>query len=110
MTAINFELLVLTMSEPNHQTQTSETASHVGDCYIWAEIYYLDSVTNYRECLPPHIQEPASDLGDLVMLDEITPSPLWTVLRKLVEKAASIFTRRNSAVRRRLWDSQVIPS
>ena len=27
---------------------------HVGDCYIWSEIYYLDSPTDYRECLPPH--------------------------------------------------------
>jgi len=24
-------------------------AIHVGDCYIWAEIYYLDSPTDYRE-------------------------------------------------------------
>jgi hypothetical protein len=27
---------------------------HVGDCYIWSAIYYLDSPTDYRECLPPH--------------------------------------------------------
>jgi hypothetical protein len=27
---------------------------HVKDCYIWSEIYYLDSPTDYRECLPPH--------------------------------------------------------
>ena len=26
----------------------------VADCYIWSEIYYLDSPTDYRECLPPH--------------------------------------------------------
>ena len=26
---------------------------HLGDCYIWSEIYYLDSPTDYRECLPP---------------------------------------------------------
>ena len=91
MTATNFELLLLTMSEPNHQTQTGRAGSHVGDCYIWADIYYLDSVTDYRECLPPHIQEAASDLGDLVMLDEMTPSALWIVLRKIVEKAAFIF-------------------
>lgn len=25
---------------------------HVADCYIWAEIYYLDSPTDYREYLP----------------------------------------------------------
>ena len=27
---------------------------HVGDCYIWSEIYYLDSPTDYRECLLLH--------------------------------------------------------
>jgi len=26
---------------------------HVSDCYIWSEIYYLDSPTDYREYLPP---------------------------------------------------------
>jgi hypothetical protein len=26
--------------------------AHVGDCYVWAEIYYLDSLTDYREFLP----------------------------------------------------------
>jgi len=25
---------------------------HIGDCYVWAEIYYLDSPTDYREYLP----------------------------------------------------------
>jgi hypothetical protein len=25
---------------------------HVGDCRVWAEINYLDSPTDYRECLP----------------------------------------------------------
>jgi len=25
---------------------------HIGDCYVWAEIYYLDSPTDFREYLP----------------------------------------------------------
>jgi hypothetical protein len=25
---------------------------HVRDCYVWAEIYYLDSPSDYREYLP----------------------------------------------------------
>ena len=40
------------------------TSFHVRDCYVWAEIYYLDSPTDYREYLPR-----GSGFGDLVMLD-----------------------------------------
>ena len=25
---------------------------HIRDCYVWAEIYYLDSPSDYREYLP----------------------------------------------------------
>jgi hypothetical protein len=42
----------------------------VRDCYVWAEIYYLDSLTDYRECLPHARDEPRCTVGeDLVMLD-----------------------------------------
>ena len=58
------------MSEPNEQAQASGAPSHVGDCYIWVEIYYLDSATDYRECLVPKPRNPQSDFGELVMLDE----------------------------------------
>ena len=46
---------------------------HVGDCRIWAEIYYLDSPTNYREYLPQHCS--LRTVGELQMLDDIT-SPI----------------------------------
>lgn len=52
-----------------------ETAFHVRDCYIWSEIQYLDSPTDYRECLSQHgiyAHNIASD--DLVFLDSSTPS------------------------------------
>lgn len=41
---------------------------HVGDSYVWAEIQYLDSPTDYREFLP---QYPIARkvTSDLVMLD-----------------------------------------
>lgn len=43
---------------------------HVNDCYIWSEIYYLDSTTDYRECLPrPAVRQSPIATGDLVMLD-----------------------------------------
>jgi hypothetical protein len=45
---------------------------HIGDCYVWAEIYYLDSQTSYRECLPQkHRNE---EFGELVMLDSVKRS------------------------------------
>jgi hypothetical protein len=48
---------------------------HVRDCYVWAEIYYLDSPTDYREYLPQNkTSAPAAGRGNLVMLDEVRPS------------------------------------
>lgn len=43
---------------------------HVRDCYVWAEIYYLDSLTNYREYLPLQQVEPSTvRQDDFVTLD-----------------------------------------
>ena len=44
-------------------------AFHVGDCHIWSAIYYLDSPTDYRECLPQPGVCPHTIGDDLVMLD-----------------------------------------
>lgn len=87
------------MGKPNEQTPIGGATTHVGDCYIWAEIYYLDSATDYREYLLPSIRETASDFGELVMLDEMTPSPLHIVLRTIAMKAASILHAVNTVVR-----------
>ena len=46
---------------------------HVGDCYIWSEIYYLDSDTDYREYLPERPN--ALPESELVMLDSPRESP-----------------------------------
>lgn len=43
------------------------TSFVVNDCYVWSEIYYLDSVTDYREYLPQDVQH--SGYGELIMLD-----------------------------------------
>ena len=43
---------------------------HIRDCYVWAEISYLDSSTDYREFLPQlpvHLSTVSRD--ELVMLD-----------------------------------------
>jgi hypothetical protein len=42
---------------------------HVGDCHVWSAIYYLDSPTDYRECLPQPGVCPHTIGDDLVMLD-----------------------------------------
>ncbi len=42
---------------------------HIRDCYVWAEIYYLDSPTDYRECLPTaSSNQPHSD--GIILLDD----------------------------------------
>jgi len=46
------------------------SAVHVGDCYVWASISYLDSSTDYRECLPPRRQRVVPSDDELGMLDE----------------------------------------
>jgi hypothetical protein len=42
---------------------------HIGDCYVWSEIQYLDSPTDYRECLFKNAEEPSAGREDLIMLD-----------------------------------------
>jgi len=48
--------------------------AYIGDCYLWAEIYYLDSPTDYREFLPGK-RVPDDTAGqNLVLLDDFAPS------------------------------------
>ena len=42
---------------------------HIQDCRVWAEIHYLDSLSDYREYLPGSSVQPIAELGNLVMLD-----------------------------------------
>jgi len=51
----------------NQYKQIGGEPVHIRDCYVWAEIYYLDSKTDYREYLPerPH----SLPENELVMLD-----------------------------------------
>ncbi len=39
-------------------------AIHIGDCYAWAEIYYLDSPTDYREYISNHVSQPSTATGE----------------------------------------------
>jgi hypothetical protein len=45
-------------------------AVHIQDCRIWAEIYYLDSPTDYREYLVHGGMELRESCSDLVMLED----------------------------------------
>jgi hypothetical protein len=45
-------------------------AVHIQDCRIWAEIYYLDSPTDYREYLAPGCMQLRESRSDLVMLED----------------------------------------
>jgi len=52
---------------------TDGAGIHVPDCYIWAEIHYLDSPTDYREYLQETGRPELRD-DDLVMLDSAPAS------------------------------------
>jgi hypothetical protein len=40
------------MANTIQRKQIGGEATHVRDCYVWTEIHYLDSPSDYRECLP----------------------------------------------------------
>jgi hypothetical protein len=50
------------------QGQIGGKCFRASDCHIWAAIYYLDSPTDYRECLPQAASVVRSD-SELVFLD-----------------------------------------
>ena len=57
--------------------QIGGTSVRIADCYIWAQIYYMDSPTDYRECIPSGRAGGAIGAG-LVMLDERRAFPIGT--------------------------------
>jgi hypothetical protein len=65
------------MGQLIQQERIGGTAAHVADCLVWAEIYYLDSPTDYREYLPNHPPQPVRIDSQLVMLDREIPKPTF---------------------------------
>jgi hypothetical protein len=63
---------------PRPEKWIGGNGSHVGDCYVWAEINYLDSATDYREFLPCNAPPPMPPIGELVMLDDGAAFPQTT--------------------------------
>jgi hypothetical protein len=75
---------------------------HVRDCYVWTEISYLDSPSDYREYLPQDRQwKPNDDLFVLLDLprqslrsvrDSFCGSPIGNALAGLAVVAITILT------------------
>jgi hypothetical protein len=63
------------MENPNRQERIGGTAVRVGDCYVWYEIHYLDSPTDYRELLQPNHPRSWTRPGEFVMLDDKASLP-----------------------------------
>jgi hypothetical protein len=61
---------------------------HVRDCYVWREIYYLDSPSDYREYLPQD-QRWSPDGHRLEMLD--SPRQSLRPARDLSGSLAAVF-------------------
>lgn len=65
------------MGMPNSRKQLGGEAFHVRDCYVWAEIQYLDSPTDYREYLPqPTTSSSGRTDSELVITDPTLTN--WT--------------------------------
>ena len=53
----------------------SDMSFRIGDCYVWSQIHYLDSATDYREALPGQpVKSPCMETRGLVMLDSASVS------------------------------------
>jgi hypothetical protein len=58
------------MRETTDRKEIGGEAIHVGDCYVWAEIYYLDSPTDYREYISNHASQARRGIGaEFITLD-----------------------------------------
>ena len=69
------------------------TPWHIQDCHVWAEIRYLDSPTDYRECLPGRspVQECAND--GLILLDSPSPSlSAWIIHASVIVGIILLFS------------------
>jgi hypothetical protein len=78
------------MHKSSHGRQAVGFAVHVKDCYLWAQIQYLDSCTDYRECI--RIGQMLTLSAELTTEDERTPYRFEAIgVFALVAFLASIF-------------------
>jgi hypothetical protein len=62
------------MRKPSNEKHIGGSTFHVGDVQVWAEIFYLDSSTNYREYLAD-VPQPTPLTGDMILLDDASCFP-----------------------------------
>lgn len=76
------------MIEPRNRNNIKETRaalSFVPDAYVWSEILYLDSATNYRE----YISAPAASRYEMTMQDDESCWPSSTQWHSIAKHAFS---------------------
>ncbi len=85
----------------DHRTIGGE-AVHVGDCFIWAQIHYLDSPTDYREYIVS-VSPPNQAAGDgFITLDDSEEFPWRPVVH--------FFARLRTTLATLMWKSQRVPA
>ncbi len=63
---------------------------HVGDCYVWAEISYLDSLSDYREYLPKDASRESRADEEFVTLDsEAKTHRVLSAIRRFISQCLS---------------------
>jgi hypothetical protein len=71
-------------------------AIYVCHCYVWTEIYYLDSPTCYRECISNHVSQSARIDSELITLDNPWRFSSRAAAKFLVTLPARLLTWRAS--------------
>lgn len=62
------------MRDQKDRKEIGGETTRIGDCYIWAEIHYLDSSTDYREHIPRQVSHRSTATGDeFITLDNARP-------------------------------------
>jgi hypothetical protein len=76
------------MRETMDRKEIGCEAIHVGDCYVWAEIYSLDSRTDYREYISNDVSQPTTETGT----EFITLDNAWFSWRAVAKSLAAFLT------------------
>lgn len=78
------------MRESRYEKQAGGVSVHVRDCYVWAEIRYLDSSTDYREYLPARYMPCVTD--EQLTVEAERNGLRWETLTTLVFSALLVCT------------------
>ena len=76
------------MRKESNQSGTGKQTISISDLRVWGEINYLDSATDYRECLTPPAPRPCPS-KELEFLDDQINFP-WLMIVKFVSLAAAV--------------------